>query len=200
MSTDPTSIRGDERMFAHRVGHYKGRLIACLLATVFAVLPLAGCGDDEPDASVATGSGETGSTESTDAPDTEEADAEDLEVIEGWSEALSEGDVEAAATYFATPSTAENGPLRIDIESLKDAVQFNTTLPCGATVVSARTQGELTTATFELSERPGGDCGDGAGGTASTSFDIEDGKIIEWRRIDDGSAPQGGDSAESAPV
>ena len=106
----------------------------------------------------------------------------------------------AAAAYFATPSTAENGPLRTDIESLKDSIRFNSTLPCGATVVSARTQGELTTATFELSERPGGDCGDGVGGTASTSFDIEDGKIVEWRRIDDGSAPGGPGSAESSPV
>ena len=147
-------------MFAYRARHYKGRLIAGLLATVFAVLPLAGCGDDEPDVTVTAGA-ETESTGSADAPDTAEADAADLEVIEGWSEALTEGDVEAAAAYFATPSTAENGPLRSDIESLKDAISFNSTLPCGAIVVSARTQGELTTATFELSERPGGACGEG---------------------------------------
>ena len=199
MSTEPTIIREDERMFAHRAGHYKGRLIACLLATVFTVPPLAGCGDDEPAVTVTAGT-ETESKGSTDAPDTAEADAEDLKVIEGWSEALTEGDVKAAASYFATPSTAENGPLRIDIESLQDATRFNATLPCGAMIVSARTQGELTTATFELSERPGGDCGEGAGGAASTSFDIEGGKIVQWRRIDDGSAPGGPESAESAPV
>lgn len=189
-------------MFAHRANHYKGRLIACLLATVFAVLPLTGCGDDEPDGAITAGAETepTVSAGSTDAPDVAEAEAEDLEVIEGWSEALTTGDIESAAAYFATPSTAENGPLRIDIESLRDAIRFNSTLPCGATILSARTQGELTTATFELSERPGGDCGEGAGGTASTSFDIEDGKIVEWRRIDDGSAPDGPESAESAPV
>ena len=63
--------------------------------------------------------------------------------------------------------------------------------PCR--IVSVRTTGELTTATFRLSDRPGGDCGSGAGGSASTTFDIEDGKIVEWRRVDDAPAPGSGD-------
>ena len=45
-------------------------------------------------------------------PQYEEVNAYDLEVIEGWSRALSEGDVDAAAGYFALPSTAENGTIR----------------------------------------------------------------------------------------
>ena len=39
-------------------------------------------------------------------------------------------------------------------------------------------------ATFRLTERPGpGSCGTGTGATAQTAFLIEDGEIVEWRRV-----------------
>ena len=39
-------------------------------------------------------------------------------------------------------------------------------------------------ATFRLTERPGpGVCGQGTGETAQTAFVIEDGEIVEWRRV-----------------
>lgn len=149
-----------------------------------AVLLLAGCGDsDDPTESPPGGD-----------PATADADAGDLEVIEGWSRALSAGDVEGAAGYFAIPSTAENGGLRIEIRSRDDAVEFNESLPCGAKVVAARTAGEVTTATFLLSDRSGGDCGSGAGGEAATAFRIENGEIAEWQRV----AVPGGNGA--API
>ena len=48
----------------------------------------------------------------------------------------------------------------------------------------AETQGQFTTATFRLTERPGpGICGPGTGEAAKTSFVIRDGKIVEWRRV-----------------
>lgn len=136
---------------------------------------------------LAAGCGDGGDPATTAA-----ADRDDVAVIEGWAKALAAGDEAAAADYFAIPSTAENGPLLTRIDSRADAVAFNRSLPCGAEVVSARTTGDLTTATFSLSDRPGGDCGAGAGATASTSFEIVDGKIVEWRRIDDGPAPEDG--------
>jgi hypothetical protein len=172
-------------MFAQRAGLFKGRSIACLLTAVIALLLTAGCGEDEPSA--------------TTVGATAEADPADLEVIEGWSQTLSEGDVEGAAAYFAIPGTAENGVV-IEIDSIDAAIRFNRSLPCGAQVVSARTQGDLTTATFELSERPGGDCGGGVGGTASTSFEIENGKIVEWRRIGEATPPPGGGTGGGATV
>ena len=114
---------------------------------------------------------------------TGDADPEDVRVIEAWSDALREGDVDAAAGYFATPSVAENGPL-LRIRNRRDARLFNRSLPCGATLLRAESEGDFTTATFELSERPGpGTCGPGAGGEAQTAFVIEDGKITEWRRV-----------------
>ncbi|MEO7197072.1 MAG: hypothetical protein ABIZ50_01220 [Solirubrobacterales bacterium] len=156
------------------------------LACAFTLISVPGCGDD----SSPTVGDATAPADSTTIPeaDTADADPADLKVIEEWSSALSDGDVRGAAAYFATPSTAENGAV-IAIESPADAIAFNASLPCGAEVIAANTQGDFTSATFRLSDRPGGGCGPGAGSEASTSFQIEGGKIVEWRRID---MPQGG--------
>ena len=158
----------ESHMFAQR---------AAAVLALAALLAMAGCGGD-------------GGTNTAAEP---AADSGDVAVIEGWAQALAAGDERAAADYFAIPSTAENGPLLVSIDSRADAIAFNESLPCGAEVVSVRTTGELTTATFRLSDRPGGDCGSGAGGSASTTFDIEDGKIVEWRRVDDAPSPGTGD-------
>ncbi len=148
--------------------------LLCLLA-------LAGCGADDGDAD---------QPPADDAPAevTGDADPADVEVIEAWSDALREGDIDAAASYFALPSVAENGAL-LRIRNRDDARLFNLSLPCGATLVEAETEGDFTTATFELSERPGpGTCGQGSGGTAETAFVISDGEITEWRRVAVGGA------------
>lgn len=157
--------------------------LAALALTALA-LGLAACGgDDEPSA---PGGPEAtaeldGAEQSAVAGD---ADPEAVEVIEGWSEALAAGDLDAAAAFFALPSVAENGPTSIQIRELADARLFNGTLPCGAVLVRAETEGDFTTATFRLTERPGpGVCGPGVDGMAQTAFVIEDGKIAEWRRV-----------------
>lgn len=185
-------------MFAQRAGHYKGRLLLSVIACISAGFLLAGCGGDTT--TTITGSTEGSTSPSTKAPDVAGADPGDVKVIEAWSDALRKGDVDAAAGYFAIPSTAENGPLLTKIGSPEDAVAFNDSLPCGAEVISARTEGELTTATFRLTDRPGGGCGSGIGGKASTSFDIVDGKIVEWRRIDNGPKPGNGGGTGGAPI
>ncbi len=186
MKIDPTVISEgttlSERMFAHRSSLCKGVLIA------LCSIVLASCGGGDSAVTVAAG-----------GPDTSEADPADVEVIESWAGALANGEVEAAAEYFAIPSTAENGSLLTKIDSRADAIAFNESLPCGGEVVSAQTAGDFTTATFELSDRPGGNCGAGVGGTASTSFQIEDGMIIEWRRID-GLPPAGEDQSGGTEV
>ncbi len=119
------------------------------------------------------------------------ADPADVAVIDDWARTLREGDVEGAAEFFALPSLAQNGPT-LRIEEIEDARLFNSSLPCGAILIEAVPKGELTIATFELTERPGpGSCGTGTGATAKTAFEIEDGKIVEWRRV----ADEGGDGA-----
>jgi hypothetical protein len=139
-----------------------------LIALVGVCVVLAACGgDDDADEPAVPG----------------DADQADVEVIKAWVDTLRRGDVEGAAEYFAIPSVAENGIL-FEIEDAGDAVDFNEALPCGAELVSAESQGKFTTATFRLTERPGpGTCGDGVGESAQTAFVIEDGKIVEWRRV-----------------
>jgi hypothetical protein len=140
------------------------RLLAALTA---ACILLAACGGDDEQAPEIPG----------------DADPADVRVIEEWVSTLAAGDAEGAAELFALPSVAENGIL-LQIEDFQDAVRFNASLPCGAELIEAETQGEFTTATFRLTERPGpGTCGDGVGGTAQTAFVIEDDLIVEWRRV-----------------
>ena len=118
------------------------------------------------------------------------ADPADARVIDEWSKALTRGDVAAAARLFAIPSVAQNGPALIRIRDAADARLFNSSLPCGARLVEATPEGGFVVATFELSERPGGDCGSGAGGSARTAFEIVDGEIVEWRRVATGDGPR----------
>ncbi len=148
--------------------------MARAFAVLLAALTVAGCegSEDKPEA-IRTAS---------EAPAAEPRS--DEEVIHAWAAALTDGDTEAAAALFALPSVAENGALEIEIQNREDAVAFNESLPCGAELVRAEAENKLTIATFQLTERPGpGECGLGADGTAQTAFEIEDGKIVEWRRV-----------------
>lgn len=177
-----------------QLGRYAIPLTAVVLA---AAVLLAGCGSDsgsraEPEAGSPTDSEEVapdvpGESDPTDPdrppPDIEDADPEAFAVIEEWAATLARGDEEGAAELFALPSIVENGPVVTRIEAREDAVAFNRTLSCGAIPLSAQTTGRITSVTFELIERPGGECGGGVGAEAATSFVIEDGRIAEWRRV-----------------
>ena len=114
---------------------------AAILLLVAALL-LAACG----------GGGEEQAEPATEIPG--DADPGDVQVIDEWAKTLAAGDIEGAATFFAIPSVAENG-IDVEIEDEDDALRFNASLPCGAELVGAETQGEFTTATFRLKERPG---------------------------------------------
>lgn len=124
-------------------------------------------------------------------------------MIRGWSDALRHGDVAAAARYFALPSLMINGPdangqvVQITIDSRAEAQAANTTLPCGASLISTDQRGRYVNALFRLTSRPGpgGGCGAGAGQTARTNFVIRQHRIVEWIRApddpgDNGSPPQ----------
>jgi hypothetical protein len=158
------------------------RPIALLVTLVLAPAALAGCGNgDDAEPGVAN--------RNTPAPAdvAGDADPEDVEVIAAWSEALRRGNIDAASEVFAIPSIAENGPLLVHIDSVAEARLFNESLPCGGRLIRAESEGEFTTATFRLTERPGpGTCGDGTGETAKAAFVIRDGEIVEWRRVGGG--------------
>ena len=155
---------------------------------------LAACADDSGPESAEDPATTFEEIESTELPG--DAAHEDVAVIAAWVETLREGDVAGAAEYFAVPSVAVNGGLMLRIRSVEDAVAFNESLPCGAELLRAEGMGDTVTATFRLTERPGpGMCGDGTGQLAQTAFEIEDGKIVEWRRVGE-DAP----AAEGEPV
>jgi hypothetical protein len=164
---------------------------AALLALTAFLLGACGDSGDDP----ATTSAPSADEASSDEPDTADADQADVEVIEAWAKALADGKITTAARFFATPSVAENGAT-LRIADLNDAKLFNASLPCGAELVAAHSQGDFTTATFRLTERPGpGSCGPGAGGEAQTTFVIEHGEIAEWRRVGTaGSQPAPGEA------
>ena len=172
----------------------QSRPLSLLLCLGLIALPVIGCGGDGGEKS---SNGDTVPTGNEGAAPKIAGDADpgDVRVIDAWVTALRRGDVDGAARYFAIPSVAENGPLLLHIKSLDAARRFNESLPCGARLVRAETQGQFTTATFRLTERPGpGTCGPGTGGAAKTSFVIRDGKIVEWRRV---GADGGGQRAPS---
>jgi len=155
------------------------RAKAAAFATALALLAsLVACGGD---------SAEDGTTSAPAADEPAvagDANSDDVRVIEAWSDALRKGDVEAAAGFFALPSVVENGTGPIRLRDRGDARAFNLSLPCGAVLVRAESEGDFTTATFELTERPGpGACGEGTGGEAQTAFVIDEGRIVEWRRV-----------------
>jgi hypothetical protein len=114
----------------------------------------------------------------------------DVAVIRGWADALRHGNVSLAARYFALPSEMINGTdagsalvLRIDSQSA--AVAAQTTLPCGARLISTDRRGRYVNALFALTGRPGpggSSCGGVTGTTARTNFVIADGRIVKWIR------------------
>ena len=164
------------------------RRFASAALVIAAAAILSACGSDDDD-----GGGESAEP-AREIPG--DADPESAAVIDEWAMTLAAGDVERAAEFFAIPSVAENGGVQVKIESADDARLFNASLPCGAELTRAEAEGEFTIATFRLTERPGpGTCGSGTGETASTAFVIEDGEIVEWRRVDDG-----GPEAPSTPA
>jgi hypothetical protein len=129
---------------------------------VFSLLVLAGCGGG-----------------ASKAPKT----ADDVTVIRGWAADIRKGDMDAAAARFSVPARVANGTPEITLSSRAAVRQFNASLPCGAELLGTKRHAGVTIATFRLTNRPGGECGSGTGGTASTAFEIVGGKITRWLRV-----------------
>jgi hypothetical protein len=117
---------------------------------------------------------------------------QEVSVIRGWADALREGDVNRAASFFAVPAFVADGvkPKRRlpDMASIRD---FNRRLPCGAKLVGTKRGGpSFVVATFKLTERPGrGSCGQGTDHLAATVFLIERHHIVQWLRAEDPAQP-----------
>ena len=150
-------------------------------AAIFLVLSAfaAGCGG---------GSGEDARPAQRPAPPAP-APASAEAVVRGWAADLRRGDVDAAAARFAVPALVSNGSPVERLETRLQVRSFNDSLPCGARVVRTRRHAGFVIATFVLTERRGGDCGGGAGGTATTAFEVRDGRIVRWIRVPERGEP-----------
>jgi hypothetical protein len=129
------------------------------------------------------------------------ADRGSARVVRAWLRALTRGDVERAAAYFALPSLFQNGTSVLRIDSAGERLAVNLSLPCGGRLLDLRGARGFTIATIRLVRRPGADCGRGAGGRARTAIRVAGGRIREWYRLPDRpGGPQQAPPAPSGPV
>ncbi|UTI66405.1 hypothetical protein NBH00_09390 [Paraconexibacter antarcticus] len=126
------------------------------------------------------------------------ADAVSRRVITKWLGALSDGQIQRAARFFAMPSKVQNGTQVLTLRSPADRVIFNDAFPCGAKATRMRRAAHgFTIVDFVLTERVGGNCMGGAGGRARSAIRVADGHIAEWYRLD--TAAGGGTSPSPSP-
>jgi hypothetical protein len=130
-----------------------------------------------------------------DAPAPEEA------VVRGWLEALSAGRVAQAARLFAVPSRFQNFSTVARIRTPRQALAVTASLPCGAEVTEIGGAEGFVIYEAELTDRPGGDCGQGVGGVVRGAVRVEDGRMTEWYRLPDRSQPRSGERViPSGPI
>lgn len=111
-------------------------------------------------------------------------DAPEVAVVRAWSADLRAGDIGAASDRFHLPATVSNSGPPTRLVSRRAVRYFNETLPCGAVVAGIRHAGAAVVARLRLTERPGADCGAGAGQEVTVAFLVRDGRIAAWRRLE----------------
>jgi hypothetical protein len=119
----------------------------------------------------------------------EKVTREETRIIRAWSEQLRRGHVVKASSYFAIPAKVSN-PKHAVLHTRAAVRSFNRTLRCGEKLLSTqRGDGHLVIATFQLTKRPGGSCGSGAGRLAAVAFQVKRHHITQWLRRDDAVDP-----------
>ena len=134
-----------------------------LLLALFFGLVLAGCGSTPP------------------SPES---------VVRAWSQELNDGDNQGAAKLFAPGAKIVQAGTTIRLDTQAQAVAWNAALPCSGTIVSIKTKGDTTTATFVLGDRRERKC-DGPGDRATAIVRVHEGKIVLWHQTSAAPAPVG---------
>jgi hypothetical protein len=112
------------------------------------------------------------------------------DVVRAWSDALRHGDVDAATGRFGVPAVVANGSPEIRLTTRAQVRAFNSSLSCGSRVTDVVPHAGLLIVTFELTDRPGGNCGDGVGHSAKVALQVRKGRIVRWLRLPtEGAAP-----------
>jgi limonene-1,2-epoxide hydrolase len=104
-------------------------------------------------------------------------------VVRAWSQALNSGDNEAAADLFAPNAEVIQGRSYV-LETQREALAFNASLPCSGEIVAIETDADIVTATFRLDDRPASRC-DAPGARVRAAFRVVDGKIVLWHQLPD---------------
>jgi hypothetical protein len=119
-----------------------------------------------------------------------DADPRAIEVIRSWTNALRRSDVRRASALWTVPSKVQNCTPVLTLDTLADVRLFNDSLSCGSRLVGARGAASgFTVADFRLTDRPGADCGSGTGHRARVAILVRGGRIAEWYRVPDPTAP-----------
>jgi hypothetical protein len=107
----------------------------------------------------------------------------DVAVIPRWLKAVRDGRIAGAARLFALPSKVQNDTPVLTLRTPRERLAFNANLVCGAIVKRARGVRGYVVLDYVLTDRPGADCGSGAGLSARGVIRVRRGRITEWYRL-----------------
>jgi limonene-1,2-epoxide hydrolase len=111
-------------------------------------------------------------------------------VVRAWSQELNSGNNQGAAKLFAPGAEIVQAGMTLRLATQEDAIAWNTALPCSGRIVSIKTTGETTRATFVLGDRQQSKC-DGPGQQATAIFRVKNGKIVLWHQTSSAPGPVG---------
>jgi limonene-1,2-epoxide hydrolase len=102
-------------------------------------------------------------------------------VVRAWSAALNQDDNETAASLFAKGAEIVQNGRVLTLRTRRQAIAWNSALPCSGKIVSIQSRGQTATATFVLGDRRHSQC-DGPGQQATALFKVVRGKIVLWHQ------------------
>jgi len=120
------------------------------------------------------------------------APADEVAVVRSWLDELRAGHIVAAAQRFGLPARFQNFTSVALIHTHRQAVAVTGSLPCGARMTRAGGANGFVVYEARLTERPGADCGAGAGGVVRGAVLVRGGHMLEWYRLPDRSRPTRG--------
>jgi limonene-1,2-epoxide hydrolase len=104
-------------------------------------------------------------------------------VVRAWSAALNQDDNNTAGSLFANNAEIVQDGHVLKLKNRRQAVAWNSALPCSGRIVSIHSRGQTATATFLLGDRRHSRC-DGPGQRATAIFRVVHGKIVLWHQTD----------------
>jgi len=111
-------------------------------------------------------------------------------VVRAWSQQLNVGDNQGAAKLFAPGAEIVQAGTIVRLNTQAEAIAWNAALPCSGRIVSIKSNGNTTHATFILGDRQKSKC-DGPGKRATAIVRVKNGKIVLWHQTSAAPAPVG---------